>query len=313
MQTQTTVVILTRDRTDLLRQTLTSVLAQDVPVWVQISDNSVGAETQDMLRLEFPQIQCVRRQPPLPALEHFSTVLSEACTEFLVMFHDDDVMLPGYVRTLQSTLTASPGLVAVGCNAGKLHQEDLMLGTVMGSFPAALTIDRPQELLPYYFRKGAIGPAPFPSYMYRTAATRGLGLVRAHGGKYSDVSFLLKLLERGSVVWMPQVLMHYRYHGANDSGTPTMNDMASLVRFVGQRYGLNRRAALVKEFRLRNWLQWLLFLRRHPELAEHHPRRRFLVTCAVVRGMLGFVWQRPQWLWLGLQRLLGSVRQRLLP
>lgn len=183
----------------------------------------------------------------------------------------------------------------------------------MGNFKQFLLLRHPQDMLEYYFRKSEIGPAPFPAYMYRAVATRGLSLDRQHGGKYSDVSFLLKLLERGPIVWLPDVLMQYRYHEANDSGTPAMNDAASLVRFVGQRYGLNRSCTLVTEFRLRSWLQWLLYLRQHPELAARYPWRRCLVIRAMVRGMSRLAFQRPQLLWLGLHRLLGAIRNKLLP
>lgn len=313
LHARTTVYILTRNRTSLLRHSLNSVLAQNVPVNVVVSDNSQGTDTQEMLREEFPFVARVWRNPPLSAHEHFKAVLSEADTEFLVMFHDDDVMLPNFVRTMQSRLMSDSLAVAAACNAGKLKMEKLAQGSVMGNFKQLHRLLLPQDMLEYYFRKGEIGPAPFPGYMYRTVATRGLSLDRQHGGKYSDVSFLLKLLERGPIVWLPDVLMHYRYHDANDSGTPAMNDAASLVRFVGQRYELSRNCMLVKEFRLRCWLQWLLYLRQHPELAARYPWRRSLVTRALVRGMSRLAFQRPQLLWLGMHRLLAAIRSKLLP
>jgi glycosyltransferase involved in cell wall biosynthesis len=310
LQAQTTVYILTRDRAALLRQALTSVLAQDVAVHIRVSDNSVGSETQIMLSQYFPQVVCLRRLPPLSSQEHFNAVLSEASTEFLVMFHDDDVMLPGFVRTLQATLVANLRSVAVGCNAGRLQMQNVVPGTVMGAFNKALKLASPKDLLRFYFTRGEIGPAPFPAYMYRTKATRDLTLERSQGGKYSDVSFLLKLLERGPILWLPEVFMYYRYHGANDSAIPDMNDAAMLIRFVRKRYALDRRSAEIAEFRLRCWLQWLLYLRGKPELAARYPWRRAAVWHAVVCGLPALAFKRPQLLWSGMQRLFDALRKK---
>lgn len=269
----TTVYILTRNRLPLLRQAIVSVLAQDVPVRLVVSDNSTDDESWQLVKREFPNVQVYRREPPLTVYAHFNTVMAEVSTPYLVMFHDDDVMLPGFVRTLEAQLSQREDLAGVACNASRLQDETVEQSTVMGHFSQPLDINSPKALLSHYLKKLPLGPAPFPAYMYRVEAIRGLRLVPDEGGKYADVSFLCKVAERGSLRWIPEALMQYRYHAGNDSKVPDMSATRALIRFVVKRYGVRRQDSQLRQFRYRMWRQWIAEVDRHSELAQRYPWR----------------------------------------
>ena len=290
----TTVYILTRNRLPLLRQTIASVLAQDVPVRLVVSDNSTDDESWHMVQHEFPGVQVVKRQPPLSVHAHFNAVLSEVTTPYLVMFHDDDVMLPGYVRTLEAQISEHADLIGVACNAARLQDETLEQATVMGRFLQPLDINSPMALLAYYLKKISLGPAPFPAYMYRVEAIHGLQLVPDEGEKYADVSFLCKVIERGPLRWIPDALVQYRYHSGNDSKVPDMSATRELIQFIRRRYGVQRKDPQLLQFRYRMWRQWIAEVERHRELAQCFPWRLRVARRQMRVGFLVLALREPQ-------------------
>jgi GT2 family glycosyltransferase len=286
--------ILSRDRPDYLREALRSALMQaSADIEVIISDNSEGDDVVCMLAEEFPSVRCIRRFPPLDSFDHFQAVIDEADAEFVVMFHDDDVMLDDYVQTLRRHLEEDPTLAAVCCDATILYGSKQTQERFAPVGRGNLRLHSAYDLLREYFSLSPKGPLPFPGYMYRRAAITGLGLDPGHGGKYSDVSFLLKVLSRGQVLWLDKALIQYRIHGHNDSATEAVGQRLRLLRYVFASTGVGRRSQLVKQYRYRFWMNWW----HSPARALYPWRRRvvrnFLIisttTYAVTRMAL---WQR---------------------
>jgi glycosyltransferase involved in cell wall biosynthesis len=99
------IVILSRDRPKYLKESLDSVLNQNlskVAVKVIVSDNSEKEEVRKMIERDYPShnFKYIRRNPPVPAKEHFQLTISECEEKYIVMFHDDDMMHPDYVETM---------------------------------------------------------------------------------------------------------------------------------------------------------------------------------------------------------------------
>lgn len=251
------IYILSRDRPVYFRQALESALAQDAEgVEVVISDNSDQDTVQEMITSEFSHVRYIRRCPALPALAHFRTVIEESFAEFVVLFHDDDVLEPGYVRAMLQAMEQNPDVAAACCNAWIIKGEQRTQRTVMGFFNHERKIASAEELLTPYMTFMAMGPAPFPGYMYRRKFLHDLYLDAAHGGKYADVSFLMKVVERAPVLWIPQVLMCYRVHGTNDGITEAVGQRMSLLRYIYTHTNITRHSWMVAEFRFRYWVRW---------------------------------------------------------
>jgi hypothetical protein len=179
----------------------------------------------------YPNVTIVRRNPSLPALQHFNTIMSE-CTKFdyAMMFHDDDILMPGALSKMVSALESNSELSAVSCNAYKIldnvHTKELFNPNL--KVPTMVSLQK--ELINrYIFKK--LSHTPFPSYIYRTKLLAGAGLNPADGGKYSDVSFLVNLIARGAFYWLPEPLMEYRLHSANDSAQLDLSHIFLLSKF----------------------------------------------------------------------------------
>lgn len=286
------IFLLSRDRPDYLREALRSALSQAGEcIEVIVSDNSEREDVARMLAAEFPEVPCIRRYPPLGAFDHFRAVIDGATADLVVMFHDDDVLMDGYAQTLRRRLEADPSLVAVCCNAAILRGARI---TPELFAPGRDTILRaPEDLLSAYFSLSLKGPAPFPGYMYRRDTIQGLCLDPRHGGKYSDVSFLLKVLRRGAVLWLGEPWMRYRLHGQNDSGTEAVGQRLRLLRYVYGSTAVARRSPLVAQYRYRYWTSWWRGAGAADQPWRRRVVRRFLIGRTIAYALTqAALWQR---------------------
>ena len=251
------VFVLAHNRPQLLRETLLSILSQDDKEFeLIVSDNSTNDEVQNVIGREFAdQLAYRRRIPPLSPIAHFQTVLNEANGAYTVLFHDDDVMLPSFVRVLKDFLDQNQGFSAAAPNAY------LRINDKVGSrsfYPDAMDVAeiRNGEDMAYRYLDLGQFRMPFPGYMYRTSMIRGIKMDYSEGGKHSDVSFLTKVANAAPVAWLGQPLFEYRIHSGNDSWSENIPARLSLLRFIYRTTSITRKSKVVKTYKLAYWYLW---------------------------------------------------------
>lgn len=222
--------ILCYNRAELARQAIESALAQtDKRFQLVVSDNSTDGRTKAMVEAEFPQVAYRLRQPHLDAFSHFNLCLDEAAATHVCLFHDDDLLAPDFVEQVLAAMAAQPGAAAIGVNAWVAEERK----PLQRSFKARgklHVIRGARHLAAHYFSRHQTGIAPFPGYVYATAHIAGLRF-EAGRGKYSDVSWLLRVAHEGDVVWLVKPLMTYRLHATNDSRQESIGDRLKLLAF----------------------------------------------------------------------------------
>lgn len=209
------VFILTYNRPDTLVLSVDSVLRQTYPnVELIVSDNSTNDATYKVLSnlKSWGCYKYLRRDPPLSGVEHLVKAMSEATTDFFMVFHDDDEMLPDMVEKLYKAITTADNYSAAGANAFAVKN-----GKKKKYFPEKdVLIPNGEFLIKHYTEKTI---APFPSYMYHRQAIKGiLPDYDKQGGKYCDVSFLFNIAQRGPIIYVGKPLMLYNIHPGQDSG-----------------------------------------------------------------------------------------------
>ncbi|MFN7711108.1 MAG: glycosyltransferase family 2 protein [Curvibacter sp.] len=211
------IFILCHNRPDDARQAIASVLAQtDTNYTLTISDNSSNDSVEHMVRENFPQVVYVRRQPMLRAEEHFYSCITEGLeSDYFVLFHDDDLMAPDYVRAMRDAVLEYPIAIAIGCNALTEINGVIQKRTYFAARRPYEIITDSKDLSYRYFGRGQSGIAPFPGYLYKS---EGVGSSRPplNDGKYGDVIWLLSLADKGPIIWVRKPLMTYRFHGGNN-------------------------------------------------------------------------------------------------
>ena len=99
-----TLAIPTLNRTEFLRETLSSVLAQDYAnLDILVSDNGSHDDTPSLAQTLIkgdPRARFRRNDVTVPSHEHFNQCLQAARGEFFILLCDDDCLSPGFVSEL---------------------------------------------------------------------------------------------------------------------------------------------------------------------------------------------------------------------
>ena len=271
--------VLSRNRPEYLRETLLSASAQIAPgIEILVSDNSDNDDIVGMVASEFPHVKVIARRPVLPALTHFRVVLAEASAEYITLFHDDDVLLPGYFTELSRMLDQFPEASAAACDATIIRGDIPTSTLLIGSSKVDRHLLNSEQLLLPYLQFQRLGPAPFPAYMYRRSKIGGLCLNPLWGGKYADVSFLSEVARRGPILVSCKPLMSYRIHPGNDNASELVGSRLRLLRYLLTQTLFTRQSKAIRHFKFRYWSKWY----RENQHERIHPNRlkvvrRFLV------------------------------------
>lgn len=210
-----TVFVLTHNRGKLLLETVQSILNQTCHDFKFIvSDTSSNDETVKLLAENklLGKLEYRKRDKEYTSFEHFNLCLSDVKTKYFILFHDDDVMLPDMVQALYNTIKASD-YVAVGCNAYVLRENQKTKKRMFRNTKNKI-FENTNTFTDMYL-KGSI--VPFPSYIYNKEKIEKLEFIY-DAGKYSDVTWLLRILEVGKIYWLSESYMYYRVHPNQDSG-----------------------------------------------------------------------------------------------
>ncbi len=215
---------------------------------IYISDNSTNSHFHNIFIKDYcniPNIKYVFRQRSLTAIQHFNKLIEESSDfDFVMFFHDDDILSPNYLEyILNSRFLSDDKVAAIGINAFK------MLGNVKTKKPiiytkSNITINSKLKLVDQYFNLEYCGAAPFPGYLYRVKSILNVNLQKEDGGKYSDLSFLIKLLEFGNIQWLSEPLMFSRLHRNNDSKFIVNEDRLTLREYLNKYKLLSKNTAI---------------------------------------------------------------------
>ncbi|MFN8052389.1 MAG: glycosyltransferase [Acidimicrobiales bacterium] len=259
------VVIATRDRTDLLATCLDSMAAlEHGNVEIIVVDNAPTTDaTAELIAASYPSVRYVREDVPGLARAHNRGLAVAHGT--IVAFTDDDVVVdPGWLTRITEAFASSP---AVGAVTGlifprELETEAQLLLERHGGFTKGfrttafdLASNRPDDVL-FPLTVGQIGSGA--NMAYDTELLRSIGGfdpalgtgTPARGG--DDLSGMLEVLLAGRrIVFEPSAVVHHRHRRS-------MQDLAAQA----EGYGVGLGAYLTSAFRSHP----LLFLRLIPNV-----------------------------------------------
>jgi glycosyltransferase involved in cell wall biosynthesis len=96
------VLLPTRDRLELLRSAIHSVLCQDYDDWeVIVSDNFSEQDIATYVKsLNEPRIKYFRTRSSVPVTENWNNALAKSCGDYVIMLGDDDCLMKGYFTAM---------------------------------------------------------------------------------------------------------------------------------------------------------------------------------------------------------------------
>ncbi len=100
------VLLPTRNRLDLLTYAIETVRRQDYDDWeIVVSDNASEQDIAGFIRsLNDPRIKYVRTQAFIPVTDNWNNALMNSSGDYIIMLGDDDCLLKGFFRTMDSLI-----------------------------------------------------------------------------------------------------------------------------------------------------------------------------------------------------------------
>lgn len=270
------IYILTAGRLNFLYETLVSVTNQvDFDSFeVIVSDNSNIDDVSEMVTKEFPSIRVIKRNALLSPEQHFKCLYDECSGEYVVFFHDDDLMEKNYCHVMVEYLEHNKDIAAVACDAYLVKDDKVVFNnSLMLGAGNVVKVNGEKSIFRYYLGLNLIRPAPFCSYMYRVKYLKKLltklpssdeylvagyqwdGRSELPAGKYSDVVFISKIADLGPVHWLPDKLIKYRLHHDNDSNYSDIHSKLKLLNYYKSK--IENDLDVYGFFRYRIWVRWL--------------------------------------------------------
>ena len=219
--TRVTVAVCTYNRSKYLKYALSSVISQTYKdINIIVYDNASTDDTEAVVRsFADPRISYVRNKRNLGQLGNLNKALENCSTEYIVVFHDDDVMLPEMIATEIKLLDKYTNAAIVGQRLG--YQIDnngdslpLQLSDIYKFLPIKKYIFfNKNELINFDIANGG-GIICCPSVMFRSAFIKNnnLSFDEACGGCADWLLwFNINMLD-SQIIIINYPIMRYRVH-----------------------------------------------------------------------------------------------------
>ncbi len=214
------VFILTRNRAELLKKTIQSLLQQTVTDFpIRILDNASTDHTAEVVgSFRNPNLHYVPAETNLGGVGNMQRCQKLAARKYVMMFHDDDQLHPSYLATVLNYFAAYPGTALVVSKA-----RDIQAGATIVSSKkidaSALKLDRLNFALSLYVKN----KIAFSSAVYRTDCFKALQMdeLVASFGKWADRPFMIEAVQDRFAIALNGAFAYSGRHAAQDTGNVT--------------------------------------------------------------------------------------------
>lgn len=246
------VCIPTFNRAQYLRTAVESVLAQEFADFeLLVVDNASGDETPDVVRdFHDSRIKYFRNPTNIGMTANLNECLTLAGSEYIVIFHDDDLMKPDMLRKDVAILDSYPQAVFVHAQAEAIDADGRRVGCSPQLWP--FLTPGPEFVRRCWLQRHTVF---FPTVMMRRSVVQRVGRFDPEFVAMCDVDFWQRLAAEGSVAFLRDVLLSYRIHDRALTAVVTRNGSEMLQeglkyarasQALGYRLGLDLEAVIAK-------------------------------------------------------------------
>jgi len=248
------ILVVTYNRSALLPATLETLLAQTVPpTSIRIVDNGSTDRTGEIARSFASRGVRYFRRDVNDLSACWRDLQRIPTAEWVVVFHDDDLLHPGYLNAVSTVIDAFPEATLIG-TAMKTEEVPNTLDW------AAISPKRSSGILSWreFARILYAGfPFPFCSAVYRTEVFRRTVGDTGTYGKMFDRPFLMEVARAGGAVLLKDAFVKYRVHPSQDSRDsvtgPFPSEALMLQRYYREALGENPWSRSGRTFLKRNY------------------------------------------------------------
>jgi glycosyltransferase involved in cell wall biosynthesis len=251
--TKVTVAIPTYNRSQLLKISLASVLAQDYPDFrVLVLDNASSDDTEAAVRsFGDPRVTYIRNGKNIGMVGNFNRAVEVNSSPYLSIFLDDDVMLPGFIRKSAKLLDEYPNVGFsftlaryIDANESPMHLADVALPTGVIDGLEYLQLSAGKR------RGGSLS-----TVLMRTSALAVVGPFDSPHTKHTvDLNMYLRIARHFDVGFIREELVQVRLHPGQVSelewGPERLGYTAEYIDAVAYLLRSNR----ARDYSYRKWL-----------------------------------------------------------
>jgi len=225
------ILVLTYNRAPLIGATLDSLLAQIKPASrICVLNNGSTDDTEQVVQTfasRGVELVCRNSNDPIAA---WSELKAMARGPWTMVFHDDDLLHPNYLRDVSAALAHAPHVTVV-VSAMRAYREPERVGwwKVRGGRYRIMT---GRQLAAHLY--GGF-PMPVCSVIYRTEVLKWGNIQPEAYGKIGDRPFVIEAVRAGSAVVMLDPYVNYRVHtgqvSQDQSSGPFLPEVFALQRY----------------------------------------------------------------------------------
>jgi glycosyltransferase involved in cell wall biosynthesis len=231
MNTKLIVVILSRNRINFIDDALQSVFNQtDCNFELFISDNSTNDYVSDYVSKNYPEINLIRRSGMLTAFEHYNLLLNSFNDGWLHVLHDDDILGPSFIEEINILINnLGNNFVAFATNG---HTQGYNQKINWFYSKKNIILMKKTDLVNRYLSPRFGGIAPFSSYVFNMKILNKKQIIVNSAYHYSDMIFLINLLDLGKIYWLNKPIFFIREHPFSLSKNAQLKSAKMVIDYI---------------------------------------------------------------------------------
>lgn len=237
-----TVAVCTYNRSAYLKQALQSVIDQTYSdIGIVVYDNASTDDTEEVVRkINDPRLSYIKNGTNLGLFGNLNKALSNCKTEFIVLFHDDDIMLPHMIETEVRTMDKYRDTAIVSCGWNWDIDENNNTILKCSKFRLRTKKYKKEEWIDHICRAKS-GSIACPPTMFRANLIKKDNILFSEEcGSCADELMWLDLNRNNPVVVIGDYLFMYRRHRHSDSarlnGIKRVNTHKYLLNWLLKNY-----------------------------------------------------------------------------
>jgi glycosyltransferase involved in cell wall biosynthesis len=220
-----TVCLPTFNKARYLPAAIESVLAQEFHKYefLIVDDASTDGTSDAVLSFRDSRIRYIRNPQNRGLVGNWNFCLELAQGDYAIIFHDDDIMLPGLLRREVEVLESNPEVVLVHTAAQAIDADGAVLCvTRPHSWPA---LSRGLDFVAYYWTQGYV---VMPSAMFRRSLALSLGAFNPDLKYSADADLWQRMAFEGQVAFLDAMLISNRVHASQTTQKILTNSLQML-------------------------------------------------------------------------------------
>ena len=251
------IYIITRNRDKFFEEALNSVLELNYKNYnIIISDNSSNNNIEKLLIKKYfidkNRIKYIKRHQNFKLFEHIKHIFNESQSDYLVIFHDDDILEKNFLKKSIPYFDVNKKVCAIGINGITIDEnsQSTFKRKLMYNSNTNKIFKNPITFLYQYFGYKTLGVCHHSGYIYDLKKVKKIiNLIDFSSNSNSlDVYYLAKFLEYYEILYISKPLMKVRFHKYNLNFNQTLQDRFFILNKI--RYELAKNEIyLINSFR----------------------------------------------------------------